>query len=204
MKYDIIIFDCDGVMFDTQWVNRLYYNDMLSHFNLPEMTDAQFKYAHSHTASDAVHHLFKSHSIPETAVMDYLRNVNYGDYIKHMKLNPELKPLIQSIRPPCRTAVATNRSDTMPKVVEYFDLAPYFDRIMTSLDVQHPKPDPEMILEIITHFQVSKDRVLYIGDTHVDEGAAMKSEVSFVAFRDRSLKANFHVDHMSEIGSLIA
>jgi beta-phosphoglucomutase-like phosphatase (HAD superfamily) len=203
MKYDLIIFDCDGVMFDTKWVNRLYYNDMLAHFNLPEMNDEQFEYAHSHSAADAIHRLCQPHNIPDKDVLDYLKRINYSTYIKHMKLNPELKPLIDQVRPPCRTAVATNRSDTMPKVVEMFELSPYFDRIMTALDVKKAKPDPEMINDTISYFQMDRKRVLYIGDTRVDEQAAIRSEIDFVAFQDQSLHAKYHITALSQLEEII-
>jgi len=203
MKYDLIIFDCDGVMFETKWVNRLYYNDMLAHFNLPEMNDEQFEYAHSHSAADAIRYLCEPHNIPDKDVLDYLKRINYSNYIKHMKLNPELKPLISKIRPPCRTAVATNRSDTMPKVVDTFELSAYFDRIMTALDVKNPKPDPEMITDTISYFKVDIDRVLYIGDTRVDEQAALRAEVDFVAFEDQSLQATYHINALSQLEEII-
>ncbi|KPA18723.1 haloacid dehalogenase [Candidatus Magnetomorum sp. HK-1] len=203
-KYELIIFDCDGVMFDTRWVNRLYYNHMLAHFNLPEMTDEQFEYSHSHSAIDAVRYLCGPHNIPEQDIINYLKNINYAKYISHMIINPELKPLIKAIRPPCKTAIATNRSDTMPKVMERFELKPFFDRVMTALDVEHPKPDPEMIVNIIKHFKIEPDRVFYIGDTQVDEQAAINAKITFAAFQDKTLKADFHIDSLSEIESIIS
>jgi len=203
MKYELVIFDCDGVMFETKWVNRLYYNDMLAHFNLPEMNDEQFEYAHSHSAADAIRYLCDPYKIPDKEVLAYLKSINYSNYIKHMELNPELKPLIQKIRPPCRTSVATNRSDTMPKVVDLFELSDFFDRIMTALDVKKPKPDPEMILDTIQFFQIANDRVLYIGDTRVDEQAAMRAEVDFVAFQDQSLHAKYHIHALSQLETII-
>jgi len=203
MKYNLVIFDCDGVMFDTKWVNRLYYNDMLAHFNLPEMNESQFEYAHSHSAADAIRYLCKPHNILDSDMHAYLKSVNYSNYIKYMKLNPELKPLIEIIRPPCRTAVATNRSDTMPKVVEKFALSPYFDRIMTASDVAHPKPDPEMIFDILSFFKIAPDRVLYIGDTKVDEQAAIRADIDFVAFENQTLQANYHINALSQIKDII-
>jgi len=203
-KYSLIIFDCDGVMFDTRKVNRLYYNHMLSHFNLPEMTDEQFEYSHSHSVVDAVNYLMKPHNIPEENVYTYLKSINYGEYISHMIMNPDLKPLIEAIRPPCYTAIATNRTDTMPKVIKKFELGSYFDKVMTAADVTNPKPNPEMILTIITHFNVEKNRILYIGDTNVDEQAAMQSNIPFAAFQNNSLKADYHLNALSEIKSIIS
>ncbi|MBF0449903.1 MAG: HAD family hydrolase [Candidatus Magnetomorum sp.] len=203
-KYTLIIFDCDGVMFDTRSVNRLYYNHMLSHFHLPEMTDEQFEYSHSHSVFDAVRYLMAPHHIPETEVITYLKNINYSKYISHMIINPELKPLITAIRPPCLTAIATNRSDTMPKVLEKFELESFFDRVMTTLDVAKPKPDPEMIIDIINHFNIAPHHVLYIGDSQVDEQAAIQANVPFAAFQNNSLKADYHINALLEINPLIS
>ena len=34
----VAIFDCDGVMFDTEKTNMAYYNRILEHFEQPPMT----------------------------------------------------------------------------------------------------------------------------------------------------------------------
>jgi phosphoglycolate phosphatase-like HAD superfamily hydrolase len=203
-KFTLIIFDCDGVMFDTRKVNRLYYNHMLSHFNLPEMTDEQFEYSHSHSVVDAVNYLMKPHDIPENDVYAYLKSINYGEYISHMIINPDLKSLITAIRPPCYTAIATNRTDTMPKVIKKFELESFFDRVMTAADVKNPKPNPEMLIDIIEHFNVAEDSVLYIGDSQVDEQAASQINIPFAAFQNNSLKADYHLQALSEIESIIS
>ncbi|HAO22016.1 MAG TPA: beta-phosphoglucomutase, partial [Desulfobacteraceae bacterium] len=55
----VVIFDCDGVMFETSEANRAYYNHILSHFNMPKLTPEQFVYAHQHTADEVLILLFK-------------------------------------------------------------------------------------------------------------------------------------------------
>jgi beta-phosphoglucomutase-like phosphatase (HAD superfamily) len=50
----VVIFDCDGVMFDTVKANTAYYNSVLRHFGKPDMTPEQFAYSHMHTADDAM------------------------------------------------------------------------------------------------------------------------------------------------------
>ena len=50
----VIVFDCDGVLFDTEAANRAYYNHILKHFGKPVMTANQFAYAHQHTLNDRI------------------------------------------------------------------------------------------------------------------------------------------------------
>ena len=40
----VLIFDCDGVMFDSRQSNISYYNLLLEHFDLPAMTKWQIAY----------------------------------------------------------------------------------------------------------------------------------------------------------------
>ena len=43
------------------------------------------------------------------------------------------------------TAISTNRTNSMPYIMERFELEPYFDMVVTALDVERPKPDPESV-----------------------------------------------------------
>ena len=54
----VVVFDCDGVMFDTTKANMAYYNQILDHFGRPALTQDQFAYCHSHTADQSIAHLF--------------------------------------------------------------------------------------------------------------------------------------------------
>ena len=54
----IVIFDCDGVMFDTAGTNKTYYNRVLAHMGRPEMTEEMFAYVHAHTGDESIAYLF--------------------------------------------------------------------------------------------------------------------------------------------------
>ena len=53
-----VIFDCDGVMFDTTAANSAYYNRILKHLDRPPLTPEQFAYCHMHTVDNALRYLF--------------------------------------------------------------------------------------------------------------------------------------------------
>ena len=120
-----VIFDCDGVMFDSRQANISYYNHLLDHFDLPPMGDEQVSYVHAHTAVDSIRHIFRDTPFFERAV-DCARNIDYSPFIQEMIMEPGLIDLLRRLKPRLGLAVATNRSTTIQGVLESFELAPLF------------------------------------------------------------------------------
>ena len=55
----VVTFDCDGVLFDTKDVNRMYYNKVLEYMGKPPLTDEQTEFAHMQTAFAVIRSFFK-------------------------------------------------------------------------------------------------------------------------------------------------
>ena len=58
VNFKVVAFDCDGVLFDTEQANRVYYSNILQHFGRPAVTDEQFVFVHMHTVFESLAHLF--------------------------------------------------------------------------------------------------------------------------------------------------
>lgn len=198
----VVAFDCDGVMFDTEAANRAFYNDILAHFAKPPMNDVQFAYCQMHTADQAIAHLFAD---PQefAAAQEFRRKRGYGPYIRYMKMAPDLKDVLCWCRNGLKTAVATNRSDTMNRVLEEHGLEGCFDLVVTAMDVVNPKPHPEQLCSIMDRFRAGPAEVLYIGDSELDQYAAEAAGVVFAACCNPGLSADYHIDHLSEIKSIV-
>jgi len=200
----IIIFDCDGVMFDTINSNKAYYNDILHNFAFPDLTDDQFKYVHSHTCEESLAFLFNKSGLLPHAIA-YHNQINYTKYIDHMVIEPDLKPLLIYLeKNQIKRAIATNRTDTMPLVMKTFGLNPYFDVVITALDTKNPKPAPDAIYQILDQWHLLPQDALYIGDSKVDEMTAQNSGVPFIAYQNLSLQADYHINRLKEIIAIIS
>ena len=85
LKIKAVVFDCDGVMFDTAFANRKYYDEVLHKFNKPDLTDEQFINIHMMTVKAAIGYLF-----PEmddlSDVYHCLQNIGYHKFIKYMEI----------------------------------------------------------------------------------------------------------------------
>jgi phosphoglycolate phosphatase len=198
----VVAFDCDGVMFDSSQANRAYYDQILNAVRLPAMNAAQFAYAHMHTVHETLAFLIED-PLLLAAAHDHRRRLSYGPFIKYMVMEPQLRPLLTWLRPTYKTAVATNRTDTMARVLAEHGLQDGFDHVVTALDVRHPKPHPEPLLLLLAHFGVSPEQMIFVGDSELDAMAARQAGVPFVAYANTHLAADLHIAHLGQIRDLL-
>ena len=198
----LVIFDCDGVMFDSRDANRIYYNQLLEKFGYPLMDREEEDYVHSHNVMDSVSFIFRKHPEAIDRVHTYRQSVDYTPFLQYMRIEPDLKEFLQFLKPEFYTAISTNRSTTMSAVMEMHDLNPFFDLVVTSLDVQQPKPHAEALLKILNHFQLSADHAVYIGDSMVDREHTAKVNMRLISFKNPALPAEYHVNSFLDIPRL--
>jgi phosphoglycolate phosphatase len=199
---ELVAFDCDGVLFDTARANRFYYSHVLQHFGRPALTEQQFRYVHMHTIHESMAFLFPDQNTLDAA-HKFRETMDYRKYLSFLTVEPQLVSLLGKLRPQIKTAIATNRTDTMEQLLAEFDLDGYFDLIVTSSDVKHPKPHPEVLLKILAYFDLSPHQVIYIGDSQVDELAAKAAQIPLVAYSNRELDAEYHIDRLGELEELL-
>jgi phosphoglycolate phosphatase len=198
----VVAFDCDGVMFDSSAANRAFYNQVLLHIGLPPMTPEQSAFAHMHTVDESLEYLIDDPGKLAEA-RRYRLQMSYHAFIRHMVIEPHLKALLTKLRPAFKTAIATNRTDTMDRVLEEHELEGQFDLVVTALDVHHPKPHPEQLQVILEHFEITPERMIYIGDSALDAQSAQAAEVPFIAFRNASLPARVHIQSLQQLEALL-
>ncbi len=200
----VIIFDCDGVLFDSKEANIAFYNQILSQFNLPPLTIAEIEYVHVSTAEEALRYLLARRDPHDAeAVLAHRPRVDYTPFIRLMQMEPHLKELLSDLPRRIKRAVSTNRSYTIGDVLRIHGLEGDFDLVVSALDVKKPKPDPESALKILRHFAITPSEALFVGDSTTDEQAAQGAEVPFVAYKNRSLKADYYIDDLLAIKEII-
>ncbi len=202
LNYKVIAFDCDGVLFDTAESNRAYYNTLLNQLDMPDMTEEQFCYVHMHTVQDALAFLFNENQALQKA-QSIKETLSYAPFVAAYKMEPALIPLLNKLRPAYKTAIATNRSDSMPTLLREHDITSFFDLIVSANDVPRPKPHPGQLLRLLEYFEASPQEMLYVGDSKVDESAAKAAQVPFVAYDNRSLSAQYHIRSLKEIEGIL-
>ncbi|MDY6824733.1 MAG: HAD family hydrolase [Thermodesulfobacteriota bacterium] len=197
----IVAFDCDGVLFDTETANRAYYNEILQRMGLPEVTDEQFEYVHMHTVDASLAFLCGEDRLNEAH--EHRKQTGYAPFIQYMKKAPGLDELLDRIAGRYHIAIATNRSNTMNRVLSTHGLAGRFSPVVTALDVPNPKPAPDQLHKILDYFRAAPGEMLYVGDSELDAAAAGAAGVPFIAYNNPDLPANWYVTTMDELRTLL-
>jgi HAD superfamily hydrolase (TIGR01509 family) len=189
-------------MFDSLQANIHYYNHLLESFGFPAMTEKQVDFVHMATAGESIRHIFEGTGLEKQA-RAYAKELDYTPFIKDMKIEPGLKTLLKGLKPRYGLAVATNRSTTIGQVLETNGLAPYFDIVVSSLDVQHPKPHPEYLYKILRFFNISPAEAVYIGDSLVDWETARTAGVTFIAYGNMSLETPWKINQLLSLEKIL-
>lgn len=196
----LIVFDCDGVMFDSRMANQAFYNHLLDHFNHPPMSGDELEYVHMHNVSHSISHIFRHYPDANFEKIDELREqTGYTPFLPYMKMEGDLVEFLELIKPRYHLAISTNRSNTMVPLLKSYNIENYFGKVMTSANAKRAKPAPDGLIEILDFYGCTSSETIFIGDSIIDRQHTHACNVSLIAFKNPSLPAEFHVSSFLEI-----
>jgi len=178
-----VIFDCDGVLFESRRANLAYYNRILQAFDYPPVTEAEQERAHlCHTASSP--DVLAALMMPEhvAPAMEFSTGLDYKDFISFMTPEPSLSIMLADLSQHYPLAVATNRGRSIQSILEHFQLNQFFNVVVNRCDVTRPKPHPEMLLLAAQQLQLAPEACLFIGDSELDQQAAKAAGMTFIGY----------------------
>jgi phosphoglycolate phosphatase len=198
----VIIYDCDGVLIDSSLANQAFYNHIMAHFDRAPLIPEQWEYVKPLAAPDALTWLLQD-TPWLAAAQEYQKTVDNTPFLPLLRAEPDLQETLALLRPHYRLAIATNRGKSLLPVLEHCGLAEFFDFMVSSLDVQHPKPHPECLQRILQHFEVIPSQACYIGDADLDREVAARAQVLFIAYQNPSLQADVHLQNHLDLWHLL-
>jgi phosphoglycolate phosphatase len=200
----LVIFDCDGVMFDSKNANKKYYNHVLAQLGHPPMTAEELEFVHIHNVMQSVKYLLRDHPEDMAAAAKYRADLDYGQFLQYMHMEIDLIEFLEYLAAKgIGAAVSTSRTTTMNDILDLFELRKYFGKVMTTSDVQNPKPHPEALEVILDHYSMTSDEAIYIGDSIIDREHSAGVGMRLIAFKNPKLSAEYSVTSFMEIVGLL-
>lgn len=192
-----VIYDCDGVMFDSLDANRRLYNHIAKNMGREELSEEELRFCHTHTVHESIEYIFRDQPEKAFEAKKFLKEkVNLMDFIPYLKMEPNLVEALKILKDSSiKLAVCTNRTTTMRPIIEMYGLGDYFDIVVTALDVANPKPHPEAVLKILDALKVPKNETIFVGDSEIDRITAIESGVHFVSYKNPKLEALCMIDN---------
>ena len=204
-KLRCVIYDCDGVLFDSLEANTKLYNDLCALVGRGPLEVEEIQYVHTHTVYEAIHFLFGREDDLEKKALESIKQVDLRNYIVYLKMEPHLFQILEKLKEKgIFRVINTNRTTSMEHIMDRFNLRPYFEMVVTALDVKNPKPHPESIEKIIATFQLEKEEAVFIGDSDVDKQTAESSGVTFIAYKNREIANDLFIEDHLDLLNLIS
>ena len=196
-KIRCVIYDCDGVLFDSLEANTKLYNDLCTRVGRGSLREEELRYVHTHTVFEALHFIFGQKDEMEKKALELLRlkQIDLREYVVYLKMEPHLLQTLEKLKEKgILRVINTNRTTSMKYIMEKYDLWQYFEMVVTALDVKNPKPNPESIEKIIQELNLNKEEAVFVGDSDVDQQTAESSGVRFIAYKNREIANDLFID----------
>ncbi|MBO4318679.1 MAG: HAD family hydrolase [Mailhella sp.] len=181
-----IVFDCDGVLVDSEAANLAYYGMLRRELSLPPLTEDQSRYCQMSSVAQAIDYIIPKALQP--CLKDIMAKCSYKKEIEPL-IGPAAH--IHALLDFCaaagiRLGVFTNRVDPLDDMFSNCGLTGYFDPVVTVGPIP-PKPDPAGLFIIAGEWGLKNTDMLFIGDSSTDRDAAVAAVIPFLAYRNPSL-----------------
>jgi phosphoglycolate phosphatase len=203
-KMRCVIYDCDGVLFDSLEANSRLYNYLCALVGRAPLGEEEIGYVHTHTVYEALHFIFGKDEDSEKKALELLPQVDLRQYIVYLKMEPHLLQALGRLKENgIIRVVNTNRTTSMKHVMDRFGLRPFFDMVVTALDVKNPKPHPESVEKILRAFNLKREEVVFVGDSEVDQQTAESAGIKFIAYKNKEIPCDAFIEDHLELLSFI-
>lgn len=182
-KYKCIIFDCDGVLVDSEPIGNQVMVDMANEYGAQINLDYAYKNFKGNAIKCCISHISEliGSELPTHFESEYRRR-SFEKFKNEIQPIEGVKPLIESLKIPF--CVASSGPENKIKLnLERTDLLPYFeDKIFSCYTIQKWKPDPDVFLWAAKTMGFLPQECLVIEDSITGVEAAIKGGFDVFGF----------------------
>jgi len=179
--FDLILFDVDGTLVDTQQDVYISLNLALEEIGLPKISMDTAKLAIGPGPKDFMKHVLGEINLHRSEeFLAAFRPIYWEHCADHAELFDGMTQLLAELKQRhIKIGIATNKARFGTDIIlKALDVQNSFHIIMTRDEVEKPKPEPDMILYACKKLNVAPERTLMLGDTDNDILAAQAAGAS--------------------------
>lgn len=194
----LVIFDADGVLFESGDSNTAYYNAIFQILGEPPLSPEEERLGVFLSARQVFEHRAAGDQDRIRRMQEAGAKLDFTPFFHLLSPPFELRPFLLELKSRYKVGLATNRSVTVPRLIEHLKLEGVFDAIACAQDKVRPKPAPDIVNLCIERAGVAKEAAVYIGDSEIDYIAAETAGVKFIGVGDR-VKSPIVIDRLHDL-----
>jgi phosphoglycolate phosphatase-like HAD superfamily hydrolase len=173
--YKLFIFDMDGTLIDSvdKWADLFERTLHKYHINVPR---DHLKSTFGREAAETLHMLIPN-GMAKVATHFFM--THQSEYIDTFQVFPSSLPIFKELKEKgFKISIATgNNRRLMDYFLKKFGLTPYIDFCICADDVHHGKPNPEMLIKTLEHFNLKPEEAFFVADAPMDFLAAKGAHI---------------------------
>ena len=188
MSLDLVIFDVDGLMLDTERVWQEVWRDVAREYALADVGTSLFMKVVGYsgdTVKEILHKELQGHCTPD----EFLQTAR-KEGLERLKTQLKVKPGVYDTlsflkQKKIKTAVATSTSRLLTEErLKRVGLYNEFNCICCGDEVKNKKPSPDIYLEVLRKTGINNQRALVFEDSKVGITAAYRANIPCIMVPD--------------------
>ncbi len=203
--YDLVIFDCDGTLVDSEYLHNKLNSDVLISLGLDDYTTEKCiaDFAGSSWV-DIKKEIMVRHQVDvPQALIDARIPKTLTMMDGNINIIESALDFVQFTHEHCKIAVGSNgEPPTVLKSLQLQGFMDYFDsaHIYTKEDVKNGKPAPDLYLHVADQMEVAPSRCLVIEDSHTGAKAGIAAGMDVYGFVGVSHDVSGQTKKLQDVG----
>jgi phosphoglycolate phosphatase len=215
-RFDLIVFDFDGTLADSQSLLVGLVNEVLAAHGLPRAPDRAVAACIGLPLATVFRRNLRDAEDAQVAALCrvYRTHADAPAFVRQFRLFPGVRPTLANLRAGgARLAIGTSKGHaTTRDILRHCRIDDVIEAVVGGDTVGRGKPHPETVERLLTEFGVSRARTLMVGDTTFDIEMGQAAGVSTCAVTYgmqpetslRRLQPSFVIDRIDELETIVA
>ena len=185
MQPEGLIFDCDGTIVDTMPIHYAAWCSTTAKHGLV-FPEERFYALGGVSPFEVLRMLSEEQGVEiDSNAVTYQKEAKYMELIGNAKEIPEVMQIVRDNHGKLPMAVASGGThETVEGILQQCGIRHYFDAIVTSQDVDNPKPAPDTFLEAARRINVAPEKCRAYEDADMGIKAILAAGMEAVDVRD--------------------
>ena len=191
MQPEGLIFDCDGTIVDTMPIHYAAWCSTTAKHGLV-FPEERFYALGGVSPFEVLRMLSEEQGVEiDSNAVTYQKEAKYMELIGNAKEIPEVMQIVRNNHGKLPMAVASGGThETVEGILQQCGIRHYFDAIVTSQDVDNPKPAPDTFLEAARRINVAPEKCRAYEDADMGMKAILAAGMEAVDVREMLTEAS--------------